>query len=77
MTINFLGVLLGGSILFYKSDPLKMAKTTKPLTNTEVKQAKPKEKPYKLFDGAGLVLKVRVNGSCSCIRNRLLQSVLN
>lgn len=38
-----------------------MAKITQPLTNTEVKQAK--EKPYKLFDGAGLVLKVRVNGS--------------
>jgi len=42
-----------------------MAKTTKPLTNTEVKQAKAKEKPYKLFDGAGLVLKVRSNGSKS------------
>jgi len=42
-----------------------MAKITKPLTNTEVKQAKAKEKPYKLFDGAGLVLKVRVNGSKS------------
>ena len=42
-----------------------MAKITKPLTNTEVKQAKAKEKSYKLFDGAGLVLKVRVNGSKS------------
>lgn len=42
-----------------------MAKITKPLTNTEVKQAKAKDKPYKLFDGAGLVLKVRVNGSKS------------
>lgn len=42
-----------------------MAKITKPLTNTEVKQARAKEKPYKLFDGAGLVLKVRVNGSKS------------
>jgi integrase len=42
-----------------------MAKTTKTLTNTEVKQAKAKDKPYKLFDGAGLVLKVRTNGSKS------------
>jgi integrase len=42
-----------------------MAKITKPLTNTEVKQAKAKEKPFKLFDGAGLVLKVRANGSKS------------
>ena len=44
-----------------------MAKTTKTLTNTEVKQAKAKDKPYKLFDGAGLVLKVRANGSKSWI----------
>lgn len=58
MTIYFLGVLLRGSELSHISDPLKMAKITKPLTNTEVKQAKAKEKPYKLFDGAGLVLKV-------------------
>jgi len=40
-----------------------MAKIIKQLTNTEVKAAKAKDKPYKLFDGAGLVLKVRVNGS--------------
>lgn len=42
-----------------------MAKLTKPLTNTEVKQAKSKDKPYKLYDGSGLVLKVRANGSKS------------
>ncbi len=42
-----------------------MAKTTKTLTNTEVSQAKAKDKPYKLFDGLGLVLKVRTNGSKS------------
>jgi len=59
----FLGVLLGGSRLINKSDPPKMAKLIKQLTNTEVKAAKAKDKPYKLFDGAGLVLKVRVNGS--------------
>jgi hypothetical protein len=29
-----------------------MAKITKPLTNTEVKQAKPKDKDYTLLDGA-------------------------
>jgi len=43
-----------------------MAKT-KPLTNTEVKQAKPKDKPYKLSDGDGLQLRVRPNGSKSWI----------
>jgi integrase len=40
-----------------------MARTTKPLTNTEVKQAKPKEKVYSLSDGSGLQLRVKPNGS--------------
>ena len=39
-----------------------MAKLTKPLTNTEVKQAKPKDKQYKLTDGGGLLLRVKSNG---------------
>ncbi|WP_114327316.1 integrase domain-containing protein [Candidatus Colwellia aromaticivorans] len=39
-----------------------MAKLTKPLTNTEVKQAKAKEKVYKLSDGGGLLLRVKPNG---------------
>ncbi|OUS31388.1 integrase [Thalassotalea sp. 42_200_T64] len=39
-----------------------MAKLTKPLTNTEVKQAKPKDKLYKLSDGGGLLLRVKPNG---------------
>ncbi len=33
----------------------KMARTTKPLTNTEVIHAKPKEKVYTLSDGGGLM----------------------
>jgi integrase len=40
-----------------------MAKLTKPLTNTEVKQAKPKDKVYTLTDGGGLQLRVKPNGS--------------
>jgi integrase len=40
-----------------------MARTTKPLTNTEVKQAKPREKIYTLSDGGGLQLRVKPNGS--------------
>jgi integrase len=40
-----------------------MARITKPLTNTEVKQAKPKEKVYSLSDGGGLQLRVKPNGS--------------
>lgn len=40
-----------------------MARMTKPLTNTEVKQAKPKDKLYNLSDGEGLALRVKPNGS--------------
>jgi len=40
-----------------------MARTTKPLTNTEVKQAKSKEKIYTLSDGGGLQLRIKPNGS--------------
>lgn len=40
-----------------------MARTTKPLTNTEIKQAKPREKVYNLSDGQGLALRVKPNGS--------------
>ncbi len=40
-----------------------MARTTKPLTNTEVKQAKPKDKIYTLSDGNGLQLRIKPNGT--------------
>jgi integrase len=40
-----------------------MARITTPLTNTEVKQAKPKDKEYNLTDGNGLMLRVKPNGS--------------
>ena len=40
-----------------------MAKIAKPLTNTEVKAAKTKEKEYNLADGLGLQLRVKPNGS--------------
>ena len=40
-----------------------MARITKPLTNTEVKQTKPKEKVYSLSDGGGLQLRIKPNGS--------------
>jgi len=40
-----------------------MANTTRPLTNTEVKQAKPREKEYNLADGNGLYLRVKPNAS--------------
>lgn len=40
-----------------------MARVAKPLTNTEIKQAKSKEKEYSLTDGNGLSLRVKPNGS--------------
>ena len=40
-----------------------MARKTTPLTNTQVKQAKPREKEYNLADGQGLYLRVKTNGS--------------
>jgi len=40
-----------------------MANTTKPLTNTEVKQSKPRGKEYNLADGNGLQLRVKPNGT--------------
>jgi len=33
-----------------------MARATTPLTNTKIKNAKSKDKDYKLFDGGGLFL---------------------
>ena len=39
-----------------------MAKTTKPLTSTEINNAKPKNKAYKLSDGGGLFLLIKPNG---------------
>lgn len=40
-----------------------MARTTKPLTNTEIANAKPKDKKYPLTDGGGLFLLVKPNGA--------------
>ena len=40
-----------------------MAKIVKPLTDTEIKKAKSKEKDYKLSDGLGLYLVVKMNGT--------------
>ncbi len=40
-----------------------MPKIVTPLTDTQVKNAKPKDKPYKLADGGGLYLEVMPTGS--------------
>lgn len=40
-----------------------MARITKPLSNTEVKNAKSKDKEYNLSDGEGLSIRIKPNGS--------------
>jgi integrase len=40
-----------------------MPRTTKPLTDTEVKNARPKTKEYSLADGNGLSIRIKPNGS--------------
>ncbi|WNC70917.1 integrase domain-containing protein [Thalassotalea psychrophila] len=42
-----------------------MARGVTPLTNTQVKQAKPKDKQYKLSDGSGLQLRIKPSGAKS------------
>ncbi|MBP6083226.1 MAG: integrase [Providencia sp.] len=40
-----------------------MARKTKPLTDTEIKAAKPQDKDYQLYDGDGLTLLIKSSGS--------------
>ncbi|SCC12747.1 Integrase [Gilliamella bombicola] len=40
-----------------------MARTTTPLTDTQIKASKPSDKDYSLFDGGGMYLLVKSNGS--------------
>jgi len=40
-----------------------MSRITKPLTDRQIKQAKPKDKEYNLADGNGLQLRIKTNGS--------------
>lgn len=40
-----------------------MARRTKPLTDTEIKAAKPKDSDYQLYDGDGLTLLIKSSGS--------------
>jgi integrase len=42
-----------------------MPKTIKQLTNTAIQKSKPKDKPYKLYDGHGLIVLVRPSGTKS------------
>ncbi|MGF1743394.1 integrase arm-type DNA-binding domain-containing protein [Vibrio minamisatsumaniensis] len=46
-----------------------MAKQVKPLTETQIKNAKPKGKEYILSDGNGLRLRVKTNGTKTWLLN--------
>lgn len=46
-----------------------MARVTRPLTDTQIKQAKPKTSEYSLSDGNGLALRVNPNGTKSWLFN--------
>lgn len=48
-----------------------MPKKIAPLTNAKVQQSKPRDKEYNLFDGNGLMLRVKPNGSRLWIFNYL------
>ena len=39
-----------------------MARMTTPLTDKEIKEARPKAKEYKLFDGGGLYISITPQG---------------
>ena len=43
-----------------------MASTTTPLSNMQVRNTKPKDKTYRLFDGGGLYVEVAPTGSRIC-----------
>ncbi|RDK82489.1 UNVERIFIED_ORG: hypothetical protein DFO82_2497 [Idiomarina abyssalis] len=42
-----------------------MARITKPLSAREVREAKPKDKEYNLYDGQGLHLRIKPSGKKS------------
>lgn len=46
-----------------------MAIQTKPLTNTEIERAKPREAEYNLMDGSSLMLRAKPNGSKTWLFN--------
>lgn len=59
-----MGVSVGLSPNTPRSDtPTQMPKQIAPLTELQVKKAKPAEQPYRLADGKGLYLQVMPNGS--------------
>ena len=63
---SFYGTLYGTEpiyLILMKVSTVKMPRTTTPLSDTEIKKSKIKDKTYKLSDGQGLYLVVKENGT--------------
>lgn len=65
MTTNILSSTFSGTTHLPQLFGTTLMAKTRPLSATEVKQAKPKDKVFKLSDGGGLQLRVRPNGNKS------------
>ena len=59
----FYGIFYGTAILLVTRTVKIMPKVVKSLTDTQVRLAKPREKNYKISDGNGMYLLVKVDGS--------------
>lgn len=55
------GKIRGNKLIMLEIAP--MSKTIVPLTDTKINKSKPKEKPYKIFDGGGLYIEIYPTGS--------------
>jgi len=58
-----LGVVVVVAVVVKVCKGIKMPRLATPLTDTQIKKAKPKEKVYRLSDGNGLSIEIKPNGS--------------
>ena len=61
MTAQSFGGSLGVRLDAPKTTCPKMPKIVNPLTDIQIRNAKPKDKPYKLADGGGLYVEVMMS----------------
>lgn len=60
--LKFSGHLWGHVAPLFSLHAPKMPKRVQPLSQLEIRYAKPKDKPYRLADGGGLYLEVMPTG---------------
>jgi hypothetical protein len=63
LTAQLFGAWFGAYFMPLKIRAPKMPKLISPLTDIQLRNAKPAEKPYKLSDGGGMYVEVMPNGS--------------